>query len=65
LRAVALLLASLVLFACALNVLPEPFSCVEVAEYGDWEKVRAVSFVIPCVDEYGMPTVNPDGTFYP
>jgi len=64
-RPAALLLASLMFFASLLGALPEPSGCAEAVEYGDWEKIRAVSFVIPCVDEYGMPTVNPDGTFYP
>ena len=64
-RPAALLLASLTLLASLLDALPQPSSCAEVIEYGDWEKIRAVSFVIPCVDEYGMLTVNPDGSFYP
>jgi len=65
LRPASLLLISLISLAYILGAFPEPSGGAEVDEYGDWGKIRAVSFVIPCVDEYGMPTVNPDGTFYP
>ena len=58
--------AALLSFMLLLLLCPaKPASSVEVQEYGDWMYIRATTVVSPLIDEYGWPTMNPDGTFYP